>query len=334
MGFKWFVPGLLDGSFGFGGEESAGASFLRLRRHACGRPTRTASCSTCSPPRSPPRPGKDPGEHYRELRPSTARPSTRASTPRRRPRRRSASRRSSPDAVTRRDRSPATPSRAKLTQRAVQRRGHRRAEGDDRQRAGSPRGRRGRRTSTRSTRRASAARSTSGGSWRRRRRSSTRRLAPRGEGVRSTLHARGVWRRAHRSREPGGERLAADLLDASRHTTCRSTLTTSAAPLITSRSRHTSSVAPRTTSSSRHTSSPALLAFVTWGASPPLETLRVSILPPFGELDLRPEPTQRRSEPSPIPTHASCRTVPTRARSCRATTRRSRSTVRRGSSWR
>ncbi|MEW2012807.1 MULTISPECIES: phosphoglucomutase (alpha-D-glucose-1,6-bisphosphate-dependent) [Microbacterium] len=29
VGFKWFVPGLLDGSFAFGGEESAGASFLR-----------------------------------------------------------------------------------------------------------------------------------------------------------------------------------------------------------------------------------------------------------------------------------------------------------------
>ncbi len=30
VGFKWFVPGLIDGSFGFGGEESAGASFLRM----------------------------------------------------------------------------------------------------------------------------------------------------------------------------------------------------------------------------------------------------------------------------------------------------------------
>jgi phosphoglucomutase len=30
VGFKWFVPGLMDGSVGFGGEESAGASFLRL----------------------------------------------------------------------------------------------------------------------------------------------------------------------------------------------------------------------------------------------------------------------------------------------------------------
>jgi phosphoglucomutase len=29
VGFKWFVQGLLDGSYGFGGEESAGASFLR-----------------------------------------------------------------------------------------------------------------------------------------------------------------------------------------------------------------------------------------------------------------------------------------------------------------
>ena len=31
VGFKWFVPGLLDGSIGFGGEESAGGSFLRRR---------------------------------------------------------------------------------------------------------------------------------------------------------------------------------------------------------------------------------------------------------------------------------------------------------------
>ncbi len=30
VGFKWFVPGLTDGSIGFGGEESAGASFLTL----------------------------------------------------------------------------------------------------------------------------------------------------------------------------------------------------------------------------------------------------------------------------------------------------------------
>ncbi len=33
VGFKWFVPGLSDGSIGFGGEESAGASFLTLDGH-------------------------------------------------------------------------------------------------------------------------------------------------------------------------------------------------------------------------------------------------------------------------------------------------------------
>jgi len=44
VGFKWFVPGLLDGSLGIGGEESAGASFLRGQGSA-GRPTRTGSSS-------------------------------------------------------------------------------------------------------------------------------------------------------------------------------------------------------------------------------------------------------------------------------------------------
>ena len=34
VGFKWFVPGLIDGSVGFGGEESAGASFLRQNGEA------------------------------------------------------------------------------------------------------------------------------------------------------------------------------------------------------------------------------------------------------------------------------------------------------------
>ena len=34
VGFKWFVPGLIDGTVGFGGEESAGASFLRLNGKA------------------------------------------------------------------------------------------------------------------------------------------------------------------------------------------------------------------------------------------------------------------------------------------------------------
>jgi len=41
VGFKWFVPGLFDGSCCFGGEESAGASFLRRGPAQCGRPTKT-----------------------------------------------------------------------------------------------------------------------------------------------------------------------------------------------------------------------------------------------------------------------------------------------------
>ena len=66
VGFKWFVPGLLDGSVAFGGEESAGRDFLR-RDGTTGRPTRTASCCACSPRRSSRRPAARPGEHYAPL---------------------------------------------------------------------------------------------------------------------------------------------------------------------------------------------------------------------------------------------------------------------------
>jgi phosphoglucomutase len=66
VGFKWFVDGLLDGSFGFGGEESAGASFLKrdgtvwttdkdgiiMDLLACEMTAKT---------------GRDPGELYQEL---------------------------------------------------------------------------------------------------------------------------------------------------------------------------------------------------------------------------------------------------------------------------
>jgi phosphoglucomutase len=52
VGFKWFVDGLSDGSLGFGGEESAGMTFLR-RDGRCGPPTRTASSQHCSPRKSP-----------------------------------------------------------------------------------------------------------------------------------------------------------------------------------------------------------------------------------------------------------------------------------------
>ena len=46
VGFKWFVDGLLDGSLGFGGEESAGASFLR-RDGSVWTTDKDGSCRLC-----------------------------------------------------------------------------------------------------------------------------------------------------------------------------------------------------------------------------------------------------------------------------------------------
>ena len=66
VGFKWFVDGLLDGSLGFGGEESAGASFARLDGTVWTTdkdgivPALLAAEITA-------RMGRDPGEIYREL---------------------------------------------------------------------------------------------------------------------------------------------------------------------------------------------------------------------------------------------------------------------------
>ena len=66
VGFKWFVDGLLDGSLGFGGEESAGASFLRLDGSVWTTdkdgivPALLAAEMTA-------RMGRDPGEIYAEL---------------------------------------------------------------------------------------------------------------------------------------------------------------------------------------------------------------------------------------------------------------------------
>jgi phosphoglucomutase len=66
VGFKWFAPGLFDGTVCFGGEESAGASFLR----SDGRVWTTdkdglilglLACEITA------RTGRDPGEHYREI---------------------------------------------------------------------------------------------------------------------------------------------------------------------------------------------------------------------------------------------------------------------------
>ncbi len=66
VGFKWFVDGLLDGSLGFGGEESAGASFLRIDgtvwttdKDGILLNLLAAEITAVT--------GKDPGEHYRAL---------------------------------------------------------------------------------------------------------------------------------------------------------------------------------------------------------------------------------------------------------------------------
>jgi phosphoglucomutase len=66
VGFKWFVPGLLDGSYCFGGEESAGASFLRLDGTAW-TTDKDGLIMDLLAAEITARTGKDPGEHYREL---------------------------------------------------------------------------------------------------------------------------------------------------------------------------------------------------------------------------------------------------------------------------
>jgi len=66
VGFKWFVDGLVDGSFGFGGEESAGASFLRkdgtvwtTDKDGIILDLLAAEITAST--------GRDPGQHYRDL---------------------------------------------------------------------------------------------------------------------------------------------------------------------------------------------------------------------------------------------------------------------------
>jgi phosphoglucomutase len=66
VGFKWFVPGLVDGSCCFGGEESAGASFLRLDGTAW-TTDKDGLIMDLLAAEITARTGKNPGEHYREL---------------------------------------------------------------------------------------------------------------------------------------------------------------------------------------------------------------------------------------------------------------------------
>jgi phosphoglucomutase len=66
VGFKWFVPGLFDGSCCFGGEESAGASFLR-RDATVWATDKDGLIMDLLAAEITARTGKDPGEHYRAL---------------------------------------------------------------------------------------------------------------------------------------------------------------------------------------------------------------------------------------------------------------------------
>jgi phosphoglucomutase len=66
VGFKWFVSGLIDGSYCFGGEESAGASFLR-RDGTVWTTDKDGPIMDLLAAEITARTGKDPGEHYREL---------------------------------------------------------------------------------------------------------------------------------------------------------------------------------------------------------------------------------------------------------------------------
>ncbi len=66
VGFKWFVDGLADGSLGFGGEESAGASFLR-RDGGAWSTDKDGIIMDLLAAEITAKSGRDPAEHYREL---------------------------------------------------------------------------------------------------------------------------------------------------------------------------------------------------------------------------------------------------------------------------
>ncbi len=66
VGFKWFAPGLFDGSVCFGGEESAGASFLR-RDGSVWTTDKDGPIMDLLAAEITARTGRDPGEHYREM---------------------------------------------------------------------------------------------------------------------------------------------------------------------------------------------------------------------------------------------------------------------------
>lgn len=66
VGFKWFVDGLVDGSFGFGGEESAGASFLK-KNGTVWTTDKDGIILCLLAAEITAKTGRDPGQHYQDL---------------------------------------------------------------------------------------------------------------------------------------------------------------------------------------------------------------------------------------------------------------------------
>ncbi len=113
VGFKWFVAGLLDGSLGFGGEESAGLSFLR-RDGSVWSTDKDGIIADLLAAEMTAVTGKDPGQHYQEIAAQFGRSwYTRVDQPAT-PAQKAALKKLSPEAVTA-DTLAGEPIRAKLT---------------------------------------------------------------------------------------------------------------------------------------------------------------------------------------------------------------------------
>ncbi|HTB84358.1 MAG TPA: phosphoglucomutase (alpha-D-glucose-1,6-bisphosphate-dependent) [Candidatus Sulfotelmatobacter sp.] len=99
VGFKWFAPGLADGSVCFGGEESAGASFLRRDGNVWttdkdGLILGLLAAEICATT------GKDPGQHYAELTSKFGAPSYKRVDAAATPEQKAAFKKLTPEAVT------------------------------------------------------------------------------------------------------------------------------------------------------------------------------------------------------------------------------------------
>ena len=159
VGFKWFAPGLFDGSICFGGEESAGASFLR-RDGTVWTTDKDGPIMDLLAAEITARTGKDPGEHYQELTAEFGTPYyTRIDAPGHAGTEGALAANCRPKPVKAAELA-GEPITAKLTQAPGNKAPHRRPEGGRRPTAGSPPGLPAPRTSTRSTPRASRARRT------------------------------------------------------------------------------------------------------------------------------------------------------------------------------